>query len=165
MVSRITGHKDYWLHVALKQHFLRKIVRMVLYNHNHFKFMDTPCPININLPCLIELSYVTEIVHQVSWPRLVQVMACRLLGARLFPEPMLTQLDHNILKSWNIDLWEQLSVKFEWRHQTFFARKSIWKCSLRNDAHVVLHFVLLLINSAEYEFSQKLRWINSRNIS
>ena len=38
MVSKITGHTDYWLHVALKQHFLPKIVRMVLYNHNHFMF-------------------------------------------------------------------------------------------------------------------------------
>ena len=60
---------------------------------------------------------------------LVQVMACRLFGAKPLPEPMFTfcQLDHQ----------EHTSVKFESKYKTFNSRKCIWKCRLRNCGHLV----------------------------
>ena len=53
-----------------------------------------------------------------SW--LVQVMACRLFGAKLLNEPMLL---HCQLHS-----WERISVKFESEFYHFHSRKCIWKC-------------------------------------
>ena len=53
---------------------------------------------------------------------LVQVMACRLFGAKPLPEPMLAfhQLDSR----------KQISVKFESEFCHFHSRKFIWKCRL-----------------------------------
>ena len=52
----------------------------------------------------------------------VQVMACRLFGAKPLPEQMLIycQLDYR----------EQVSVKFESEFYHFHSTKSIWKCCL-----------------------------------
>ena len=51
---------------------------------------------------------------------LVQVMACRLLGAKPLPEPMLIYCQ--------LDSWEQISMKFESQFYHFHSRKFIWKC-------------------------------------
>ena len=48
---------------------------------------------------------------------LVQVMACRLFGAKPLPEPMLTCCQ--------LDSWEQISVKFELEFYQFHSRKCI----------------------------------------
>ena len=53
---------------------------------------------------------------------LVQVMACRLFGAKPLPEPMLVYCQ--------LDSWEQVSVKFESEFYHFHSRKCIWKCLL-----------------------------------
>ena len=55
-------------------------------------------------------------------PALVQVMACRLFGAKPLPEPMLAFCQ--------LDSWEQISVKFESEFYNFDSRKCIWKCRL-----------------------------------
>ena len=51
---------------------------------------------------------------------LVQIMACRLLGAKPLPEPMLVYC--------RLDSWEQVSVKFKSEFYHFHSRKCIWKC-------------------------------------
>ena len=53
---------------------------------------------------------------------LVQVMACRLFGAKPLPEPMLVYC--------HLDTWEQVSVKFESELSHFHSWKCIWKCCL-----------------------------------
>ena len=53
---------------------------------------------------------------------LVQVMACRLFGAKPLPEPMPTYC--------HMDSWEQISVKFESESYHFHSRMCIWKCRL-----------------------------------
>ena len=60
---------------------------------------------------------------------LVQIMACRLFGAKPLPEPMLTycKLDHG----------EQTLVKFESKYKPFHPWKCISKCRLRNSNHFV----------------------------
>ena len=60
---------------------------------------------------------------------LVQRMACRLCGAKPLTEPMLSycKLDH----------WEQTSMKFESKYNTFHSCKCPWKCRVRNDGHFV----------------------------
>ena len=60
---------------------------------------------------------------------LVQVMACRLVGAKPSLKPMLVycQLDHQ----------EQTSMKFESKYKIFHSRKCIWKCRLRYGGHFV----------------------------
>ena len=54
---------------------------------------------------------------------LVQIMACRLFGAKPLPEPMLAHCQ--------LDSWEQISVKFELEFFHFHSRKCIWNCCLR----------------------------------
>ena len=53
---------------------------------------------------------------------LVQVMACRLFGAKPLPEPMLVYCQ--------LDSWEQVSVKLESEFYHFQTTKCIWKCCL-----------------------------------
>ena len=54
--------------------------------------------------------------NMLQWggPALVQVMACRLFGAKPLPEPMLTYCQ--------LDPWEQTSVKFESKYKTVFMK-------------------------------------------
>ena len=55
-------------------------------------------------------------------PSLVQVMACRLFGAKPLPEPKLA--------NFQLDSWEQISVKFLLKFHHFYLRKCIWMCRL-----------------------------------
>ena len=53
---------------------------------------------------------------------LVQVMACRLFGAKPSLEPLLAFCQ--------LDYWEQILVKFESEFCHFHSRKCIWNCRL-----------------------------------
>ena len=59
-------------------------------------------------------------MRQWTWSSLVQIMDCRLFGAKPLPEPMLAY--------WQLDSWEQVSVKFKSEFCHFHSRKFIWKC-------------------------------------
>ena len=61
-------------------------------------------------------------IRQWTGSALVQVMACRLFGAKPLPEPMLVYCQ--------LDSWEQISVKFESEFYHFRSRKCIWNCRL-----------------------------------
>ena len=61
-----------------------------------------------------------EYMRRRTGSALVQVMACRLFGARPLTEPMLAYCQ--------LDSWEQISVKFEKEFYNFHSRKCIWKC-------------------------------------
>ena len=61
-------------------------------------------------------------MRQWTGPALVQVMACRLFGAKPLPEPILAYCQ--------LDSWEQISVKFESEFYNFHSRKCIWKYRL-----------------------------------
>ena len=61
-------------------------------------------------------------MRQWTGSSLVQVMACRLFGAKPLPEPMLTYCQ--------LDSWEHISVKFESEFYHFHSRKCNWKCRL-----------------------------------
>ena len=54
---------------------------------------------------------------------LVQVLACRLFGAKPLPEPMLVYCQ--------LDSWEQISVKLGTGFYHFHSRKCIWNCRLQ----------------------------------
>ena len=58
-------------------------------------------------------------MRQWNGSSLVQVMACRLFGAKPLPEPM---LPYCLLNS-----WEQTPVKFKSEFYNFHSRKFIWK--------------------------------------
>ena len=60
---------------------------------------------------------------------LVQVMACRLFGAKPLPEPMLTYCQ--------LDPKKQTSVKFESQYKIFHSWKCIWRYRLRNVGYFV----------------------------
>ena len=60
---------------------------------------------------------------------LVQIMACRLYVAKPLSEPM---LDY-----YQLDTWEQSSVKFYSKYKIFHSWKCIWKYRLRNSGHFV----------------------------
>ena len=61
---------------------------------------------NKTKPCLYIKSSPPSAIYMRQWtgPSLVQVMACRLFGAKPLPEPMLVYCP--------LDPWEQVSVKF-----------------------------------------------------
>ena len=56
-------------------------------------------------------------MRQQTESALVQIMACRLFGAKPLPEPLLTYCQ--------LDSQEQTSVKFESQNKTFHSRKCI----------------------------------------
>ena len=55
-------------------------------------------------------------------PSLVQIMACRLVGAKTLSEPMLEYS--------SFEPWQQTSVKSLAKFVHFHSRKCIWKCRL-----------------------------------
>ena len=61
-------------------------------------------------------------MRQWTGSSLLQVMACRLFGAKPLPEPMLIYCQ--------LDSWEHISVKFESEFYHFHSRKCSWKCRL-----------------------------------
>ena len=81
---------------------------------------STPPPPPIQIIYLSPPSAVY--MRQWSGSALVQVMACRLNGAKPLPEPMLTCCP--------LDSWKQTSVKFESEFYHFHSRKCIWNCRL-----------------------------------
>ena len=101
--------------------------------------------------------------HQWIGSALVQIMACRLLGAKPLSKPMVTYCQ--------LDLREQTSVKFESKYKTFHSRKCIWKCCRWNGGHFVqggdeLTYRILvtynaLVNFCHYYF----RYSNSNGLS
>ena len=69
----------------------------------------------------------TTCMPQIPGLALVQIIACRLFGAKLLPEPLLTYCQP--------DPKEQTSVKIESKYLTFHSWKYIWQWSLRNGDH------------------------------
>ena len=61
-------------------------------------------------------------MRQWTGSSLVQVMACRLFGAKPLTEPMLAYCQ--------LDSWENISVKFESEFYHFYSMKCNWKCRL-----------------------------------
>ena len=56
-----------------------------------------------------------RICASVDWPSLVQITACRLVGTKPLPQPMLAYC--------RLHSWEQISVKFESELYNFYSRK------------------------------------------
>ena len=72
---------------------------------------------------------VNTIQHQwIGWA-LVQIMACRLFSAKTLPRSMPDYFQ--------LDSWEQTSVKFWWKYQTFHSRKRSWDYRLQNGGYFV----------------------------
>ena len=61
-------------------------------------------------------------MHQWTRPSLIQIMACRLTGAKPLSKPTLGY--------YQLNPWEQTSVKFQSKYKTFHWRKRIWNCRL-----------------------------------
>ena len=68
-------------------------------------------------------------MRQWTGSALVQIMACRLVGAKPLPGPMLEYCQ--------LDPCEQTSVNFESKYKTFHSCKSIWQYRLRNGDYFV----------------------------
>ena len=68
-------------------------------------------------------------MHWWTGSSLVQVMAWHRTGAKPLPGPMMTYRQ--------LDLWEQISIKFLSKYTIFHWRKCIWKCRLWNACHLV----------------------------
>ena len=61
-------------------------------------------------------------MRQLIGSALIQVMACRLFGAKPLHEPMLAYCQ--------LDSWENSSLKFKWEFWHFHSIKCIWNCRL-----------------------------------
>ena len=66
---------------------------------------------------------------QRTGPSLVQVMACRLFGAKPLPEPKLVYCQ--------LDPWEQVSVKFESEFYPFIQENAFENVVCQNGGHFV----------------------------
>ena len=77
---------------------------------------------NVNSKCINPSPPSAACMRQWPGSALVQVMACRLFGAKPFPEPMLAFCQ--------FDSREKKSVKFESEFSHFRSRKCIWNCRL-----------------------------------
>ena len=75
------------------------------------------------------LSPSTAYMHRWIGSVLVQIMACRLFGAKPLSKPM--------LRYCQLDPWEQTSVKFWSNCKSLYSEKCIWKYRLRNYGHFV----------------------------
>ena len=66
-----------------------------------------------------------------QWPgsALVQIMACRLFGAKPLPQPVLTYQQ--------LDPYEPISLKFKSQFKHYYSRKCIRRCRLRNGSYFV----------------------------
>ena len=78
---------------------------------------------------LTHLSPSAAYMRQSTRSALVQIMACRVVGAKPLSEPMLNYCQ--------LASREQTSVKFESKYKIFHTRKCIWKCRPRNGGHFV----------------------------
>ena len=68
-------------------------------------------------------------MRQLFRSALVQIMACRLFGAKLLSKPMLGYCQ--------LDPWEQTSVKFESKYKTFVGENTIENVVCQNGSHFV----------------------------
>ena len=102
------------------------ICTIMIYN-NHHPSHNQQC----EWRCLVNSS-PSSAAYMRQWTRtaLVQVMTCRLFGAKSLPEPMLTYCQLNPQK--------QISVKYESKYKTFNTWQGIWKRGLWNSGHFVL---------------------------
>ena len=81
-------------------------------------------------------------MRQWTGPPLVQAMACRLIGAKPLPEPVLAYCQ--------LDSWEHISVKFESEFYHFHSRKCNWKCDLSR-GNELNHCTTSLVHGAMHD--------------
>ena len=88
----------------------------------------TEVSLRFTCPVFNSLRLSGAYMRQYNIPTLLQIMACRLFGAKALSEPMLSycRLDH----------YEYMSVK-SLKFKGFHSRNSTLKCCLRNVAHFV----------------------------
>ena len=94
----------------------------VAYNQYHITHVVLIQPINSSPPS-------DTYMHQWTGSTMVQVMACRLVGAKPLHEPMLTFRE--------LDSQKQTSVKLESKYRTFHSWKCTWKWRLWHGDHFV----------------------------
>ena len=71
----------------------------------------------------------TSNMHHQRMQSLVHIMACRLIGTKPLSEP--------VIEYYQLETWEQISVKFESKQDNFLTRKCVRKCHLHNGSHFV----------------------------
>ena len=110
----------------MKLNFERQIISTLSFFFNGYivHAIDSSVPVSFNSspPSAAD-------IRRWTGSALVQVMACRLFGAKPLHDPMLTYC-------W-LDPLVQTSVKFESKYKTFHSRKCVWKGRLRNGGHFV----------------------------
>ena len=97
--------------------------------------------------CFNSLRSSDSYMHHRPWPSLVQIMACRLFGAKPLSELMLYHCQ--------LDLWEQTSVKMYSKLRHFHSRKCIWKWHLEN----VIHFISASVYEFWWNLHDCLQWL------
>ena len=75
------------------------------------------------------LTHWGRVTHICVDKSLVQIMACRLIGAKPLSEPMLDYCQ--------LDPCEHISMKILSKYNNFHWWKCTWKCRLRNGVHLV----------------------------
>ena len=68
-------------------------------------------------------------MRQKTRPSLVEIMACRLSGAKPLSQPMMTY--------YQLDPAEHISIKYHLKSISFHSREGIWNYRLRNGGHFV----------------------------
>ena len=66
-------------------------------------------------------------MHQLTWLSLVQIMACRLFGAKPLSEPMIIYC--------HLYPMGHISIKYHSKFKSFYSNKCIWTYHFRNGGH------------------------------
>ena len=122
VISHITYISQYLL---LQTYFQYEIKSDICNSMKWFQEIISLCHsvVNSSSPC-------AAYIHQWSGSTLVQVLACRLYGAKPLPEPMLAYCQ--------LDSWEQISVKFESEFYYFIQENAFEIVVCHNCGHFVL---------------------------
>ena len=92
------------------------------------KFFQTSCQRYTLRAIFLQMKIASDL-RQHNIPTLLQIMACRLFGAKPLSEPMLPYCQ--------LDPTEHISMKFYSKFRSFHSRKYTRKCRLRNGGHFV----------------------------
>ena len=101
----------------------------VLLKNSHCEGLSSNKYENLTLVVLHSSPPSAAYMRQSSGSALVQVMACRLLGAKPLLEP--------VLACYQLDSWKQISVKFESEFCYFHLKNAFWIVVCQNGHHFI----------------------------
>ena len=111
--------------------FLQQVFDLIFFDNNGHVSSDKNNSASIGFELILIDTNPPSAAYMRRWTgsALIQIMACRLGGAKPLSKPMLTYCQ--------LKPKEHISVKFYLKFRCFYSRKCVWTCRLRNGGHFV----------------------------